>query len=282
MARRTVLGRRKRRPIEEEGLRPVTRRFATTADGLKIAYEIEGAGASTLTLVHGWTCNRSFWRAQVDEFSKAYRVVTIDLGGHGDSGTGRGDWTMRRFGADVATVLLAEQLSDVVLAGHSMGGKVIVEAAYAAPDRVKAIVGVDTFKSLRQVTSAEAQARRMRRFEDDYEATAREFIASMFVGGTDPGLVQRVTTEMMRTPREVGIGAMTDLLATDPAFGRVRSLPLPKVLINSDYRPTDRAAVTDAGFGFMLMPGVGHFVMMEEPAAFNRLLRAALSQVRAA
>jgi pimeloyl-ACP methyl ester carboxylesterase len=54
------------------------------------------------------------------------------------------------------------------------------------------------------------------------------------------------------------------------------------VLINSDYRPTDRAAVADAGFEFMLMPGVDHFVMMEEPAAFNRLLRAALSLVRAA
>jgi pimeloyl-ACP methyl ester carboxylesterase len=257
-------------------------RFATARDGLRIAYEVHGFGEAALVFVHGWTCSRSFWREQVDEFSRSHRVVAIDLGGHGDSGTGRTNWTMQGFGEDVAAVLEAERLSNVVLAGHSMGGKVIVEAAHLARDRVKAIVGVDTFKSLRQVTSPEARARRMRRFEDDYESTAREFIASMFVDGTDPGLVHWVTTAMMRTPREVAIGAMTDLQATDPAFERVRALHLPKVLINSDYRPTDRAAAADAGFEFMLMPKVGHFVMMEEPATFNRLLREALARIPAA
>ena len=95
-----------------------------SADGVMIHYEVLGAGEPTLVLVHGWSTDRGYWKDQVGEFSKTYQVVTVDLGGHGESGLGREDWTMAAFGADVASVVNKVNPNTVVLIGHSLGGKV--------------------------------------------------------------------------------------------------------------------------------------------------------------
>jgi pimeloyl-ACP methyl ester carboxylesterase len=85
-------------------------------------------GVAQIVFVHGWACDRSYWRHQMDAFP-GKTVVAVDLAGHGDSGTGRGSWTMPAFGADVVAVMDDLHLDDVVLVGHSMGGDVILEAA---------------------------------------------------------------------------------------------------------------------------------------------------------
>ncbi len=77
----------------------------TSADGVMIHYEVVGEGEPTLVFVHGWSCDRGYWKGQVDEFAKTYQVVTVDMGGHGESGLGREDWTLAAFGDDVAAVV---------------------------------------------------------------------------------------------------------------------------------------------------------------------------------
>jgi sigma-B regulation protein RsbQ len=89
---------------------------AKAADGVEIRYEAAGSGEPALVFVHGWSCNRSYWRAQMDHFAAYHRVVAVDLGGHGESGLGRKDWTMAAFGGDVRAVVEALGLKRVVLA----------------------------------------------------------------------------------------------------------------------------------------------------------------------
>jgi pimeloyl-ACP methyl ester carboxylesterase len=55
----------------------------TPVAGGHISYEVRGGGRP-LVFVHGWSCDRTYWREQMDEFAKRHRVVAIDLGGHGD------------------------------------------------------------------------------------------------------------------------------------------------------------------------------------------------------
>jgi hypothetical protein len=52
-----------------------------SADGVMIHYEVVGEGEPTLVFVHGWSCDRSYWNNQVDEFARTYQVVTVDMGG---------------------------------------------------------------------------------------------------------------------------------------------------------------------------------------------------------
>src|ERR1700677_903939 len=58
-----------------------------TVDGIKIHSSTAGKGPKTVILVHGWTCDETTWKSQVPELSKQYRVVTLDLPGHGRTGS---------------------------------------------------------------------------------------------------------------------------------------------------------------------------------------------------
>ena len=60
-----------------------------SSDGVPIHYSVAGKGEPALVFIHCWGCNRNFWENQVAEFSKTNRVVTIDMPGHGESGSGR-------------------------------------------------------------------------------------------------------------------------------------------------------------------------------------------------
>jgi pimeloyl-ACP methyl ester carboxylesterase len=113
---------------------------ALSSNGVSIRYEAHGTHGRPLVFVHCWSCDRRYWRGQVEHFGRGHRVVTVDLAGHGESGTGRAEWTMPAFGEDVVAVVEELGLEDVVLVGHSMGGDVIVEAALRLQGRVAALV----------------------------------------------------------------------------------------------------------------------------------------------
>jgi len=119
-------------------------------DGVPIHYSVRGKGDPALVFVHCWSCDRKLWDNQVSVFSKDHRVVTIDLPGHGESGKGRKDWSIGGFGEDVKTVVGKLGLRRVVLIGSSMGGPVALEAARRMPERVVAIVPVDTLHNVEE------------------------------------------------------------------------------------------------------------------------------------
>src|SRR5512146_1022926 len=121
---------------------------AVSADGVQIRYECRGKGEPTLIFIHGWCCDRSFWREQLPYFAKKHRVVAIDLAGHGESGLNRKAWTMDAFANDVAAVAAKLSLKQVVLIGHSMGGSVILKTAPKMPGQILGLVAVDQFYNL--------------------------------------------------------------------------------------------------------------------------------------
>ncbi len=79
---------------------------------------------------------------------------------------------------------------------------------------------------------------------------------------------------------QVGSGAIESGFSFEPQVpGILRELKVPVVAINADYRPTDVASLASDGVQVTIMRGVGHFLMLEDPARFNELLRAALAKI---
>ncbi|MDP3445125.1 MAG: alpha/beta hydrolase, partial [Ignavibacteria bacterium] len=70
-------------------------------DGVEIAFSKYGNGEPAIVLVHGWSCDQSYWKNQIEELAENYTVVTVDLAGHGLSGMERKNYTMDFFGEDV-------------------------------------------------------------------------------------------------------------------------------------------------------------------------------------
>jgi len=251
-----------------------------SADGARIRYDDQGAGELTLVFVHGWACDRSYWHAQRDYFAKSHRVVTLDLAGHGGSDPDRAQWTMQAFGQDVAAVVTALDLTNVVLIGHSMGGKVVVEAASQLGGRIVAIVGVDTLHNGGRETPRARHDQILAELAKDHPGYMRTLVDRMFVEISDPALLDFIMADMTATPYHVAVGARIASGSYDAAV-TLASLDVPLILINSDYMPTDLAHLSANAHAltYRAMSGVGHFVMLEDPVTFNAHLAAALADL---
>jgi pimeloyl-ACP methyl ester carboxylesterase len=246
---------------------------ALSTDGIPVRYEVRGEGTPALVFVHGWSCDRRYWNAQMDYFADRHQVVALDLAGHGESGAGRDAWTMPSFGADVAAVVEQLGLPEIVLIGHSMGGDVIVEAALRLSGRVTGLVWVDTYRSLGDVEPDDAVEEFMAPFRVDFVTTTRDFVRRMFLPGTATGLVEWVAEDMSSAPPEVALDAMKYSITNKPGIiAGLRHVAAPIVAMNPDHWPTDVESLERHGVKVVLMSGVGHFLMMEDPGSFNRVL----------
>lgn len=252
-------------------------RFATSTDGIPLAYDSHGTAVHNLVLVHGWSCDRSYWQGQVTELSQSFQVVTIDLAGHGESRFGRKEWTIESFGEDVATVVSELGLEKIVLVGHSMGGDVILEAARRLPSRVAGLVWLDVYSSLERFRTPAQVQEMLAPFRRDFAETMRDFIRSKFHPTADPQLVERVVEDMASAPPEVSLGSAASAWGFGArAVELLRELHLPLVAINPENPPTDIESMRRHGVEVILVPEVGHFLMMEGPQRLNRLLTEAV------
>jgi pimeloyl-ACP methyl ester carboxylesterase len=256
------------------------RASATSEDGLTIAYEVTGEGVPAIVLVHGWSCDRTYWKEQIDFLARHHRVVAIDVAGHGESGVDRKAWTMQAFGGDVAAVVRQLQLERVILVGHSMGGDVIVEAARRLPGRVAGLVWVDTYRRLDAPrTDAEVDAL-MAPFRANFVATTRSFVQGMFLPNADRALVERVSLDMSSAPAPIALGAMKAALSFDREIpAALRELRLPVVAINADDRPTDLESMRAHGVRVVTVPQSDHFLIMGAPERFNPVLADVVEQL---
>jgi pimeloyl-ACP methyl ester carboxylesterase len=251
-----------------------------SADGVPIRYETTGQGNPAIVFVHGWACDRHYWDAQVPRFARKHQVVTLDLAGHGESGRDRKQWSIPAFAGDVRAVADALHLEQVVLVGHSMGGPVIVDAARQMPGRVVALVPVDIFMNVSTSLSAEQRAQFAGALRSDFKGTTADFVTRMFTPRSKPALVQRIVQAMSSAPSEIAVAAMEGIWSYDipAALGETK---IPIRCINSDRRPTDVEAARRFApqFQVVIMKGLGHFVMIEQPKAFDRLLENAIREL---
>jgi pimeloyl-ACP methyl ester carboxylesterase len=252
--------------------------IVASADGVPIAYEVHGAGSPALVFVHGWSCDRSYWEGQLEPFARDFRVVAVDLAGHGDSGLGRETWTIEAFGGDVAAVVEGLGLERMILIGHSMGGHAIVEAARRLPGRVDGLVWIDAYKRLGTPRTPEQLEGMMAPLRADFVDGTCTFVRGMFPSDADPPLVERVVADMSAAPPAVALEAVRSAWTYDPTVA-LTQLNLPVVAINPDDAPTDVESMERHGVRVVLMSGVGHFLMMENPAGLNALLRGAIEEL---
>jgi pimeloyl-ACP methyl ester carboxylesterase len=246
---------------------------ATSQDGVPLAFEVHGAGAPTLVFVHGWSCDRHYWRGQIRALAARYQTVAVDLAGHGESGVGRRAWTMAAFGEDVVAVAEQLGLGELVLIGHSMGGDVIVEAALRLGDRVAGLVWVDTYSTLGEPQTDEELEAFLVPFREDFGTATRALVGRLFTADADAKLVEWVAADMSAAPPELAIDALQHAVGNEPGIlAGLHELTAPVVAINPDDRPTDTEALRRHGVKTRLLSGVGHFLMLEDPDRFNRLL----------
>ena len=268
-------------PAPKPGPAPRTVR---AADGVPIAYDVRGQGKAAVVLLHCWACDRSFWKEQVEPLSRSFRVVTVDLGGHGASGDGRAAWTVAGLGGDVQAVVEALKLDPVVLVGHSLGGAVALDAARRMPGRVRGVVAVDSLHDVETPMPRETAERLAALYEDDFPGTMAVMVRKMLPAGADPAVLDFVTVRATAARP----GPMVALLRDTPnldlaAWMEAARVPVRAIQSGPPLSPPTKIGVNrrHADYDASFMDGVGHYPMLERHAEFNRRLAAAVSELLA-
>jgi pimeloyl-ACP methyl ester carboxylesterase len=257
-------------------------RQARAEDGLGLAYEVSGSGSPALVFVHGWAGERGLWRATMAALATEHRVLALDLAGHGESDAERAEWSLAAWAGDIATVVRAEGLEDCVLVGHSLGAPLALLAAPLLAPRVRAVVAVESLHDAAFVYPPEALAMAAAELERDFPRTLEGHLRATFGPKLSPELGDWLVARALRTDRGAARGTLLALqdFALAPALAAAR---VPVRALNA-APPARLATAVEANrrfadFDALLLTGVGHFPMLEDPPAFRSALRHVLSEL---
>jgi pimeloyl-ACP methyl ester carboxylesterase len=244
-------------------------------------------GPSAGAFVHGFGCAHSDWDAQVVHLSQRHLTVAVDLRGHGASPGTAAECSIERFGADVAEVMQALAMPPAVLVGHSMGCRVVIEAALQAPAHAAGIVLIDgsQFASAMEMTLRETFATL-----DGYSTLARRWFEDMFTVKSDPAVVASVVERAERLPRSLGEKLLLDMTRYDVSrlTTSLADLRVPVVAVQTTYsneqrerRPMRKGQTTPylemlrariPSVRIEIIEDTGHFPQIDESGQTNALL----------
>lgn len=258
---------------------PLESGFLASRDGTPLFCRSGGRGPATVLFIHGWSCNHRFFGPQFAAVAPRYRLMAIDLAGHGRSGQ-RGKVSVEAFADDVEAAA-AESQGPLVLVVHSTGGRVACAAARRLGSRLLGIIGIDTFQNLALPAPDESLIReRLAAQRADFIGDTRRHVATFFQPGANPELVSWVEREMTATEPEAAIAA-TEAFARFDAAAAIAGWEQPVLALNSDWVPTDYRKIRQLlpGFELVVLAGTGHFPHLDAPDRFNPLLRASLDRL---
>jgi pimeloyl-ACP methyl ester carboxylesterase len=257
-------------------------------NGITLAYDDRGTGLP-LVFLHAFPFNRTMWEPQLKGLSDQFRVITVDLRGHGESDAPLWHYTMDQFADDVKGLLDHLAIEQATLAGLSMGGYLSFAFYRKYPERIKALVFADTrAEADKPETVAWRFNLAQRVYKEGARAVADEMgpkLLSPKTYQTKPDLVALVRTISLSTPTS---GALGDLMAlaerpdSTQLLGRIACPTL--VLVGQDdvlttVEENRRIAEGIRGARLEVIPAAGHLSNLEQPELFNRAVRSFLETI---
>jgi len=257
-----------------------------------IHHVVTGSGDPPIVFVHGFACGQSDWAAQTAHLSPRHRIVAVDLRGHGMTPGDAVDCSLERYGADVVEVMRALALPPAVLVGHSMGCRVVLEAALQAPEHTAGVIFADGSQFAPEMAEVMRQ-----RFAapDGFAAMTGGMFTDMFTAGSDAAVAAAVVARAGRLPPAIGQKMLLDIVRYD--VGRLTSalgcLRVPALAIQTTTRGADgvraslaadqsspyldmlRAAVP--GVRVEIIESTGHFPQLDAPARTNAAIESFLN-----
>ena len=246
-----------------------------------LGYDEAGQGAPPFVFVHGWAGDRSFWAPQVEDLSRDFHCLTLDLRGCGESSS-TPPYDLTQAADDIAAVIEDRGMGAAIVAGHDIGGLVALLANTRHHDRVIGSVMVDPPLDSAARGAMGGLAAQLR--EAGTMEPVRVFFDRFFDEDADSVIREHVEERMLACDPQVAAGQLTD--------NGYFSQNLGALLQAADKKPFmalwgsnplgDPERLRQITFFLRQEPvtGAGHFLQLENPAMTNALLRAFVDDVR--
>lgn len=260
-------------------------RFVRLDDGDMHVAEDGKPGAPVLLLIHGTGGSTAWWDPVVPSLASAYRVIRVDLFGHGRSASPAGGYDIPTQARRVGAALDRLGAGRVAAIGHSTGGSVATALAEQRPDLVAALALIDTgpdpdaFISqglLSRLLLAPLPGRLLWALRT--EATIRKAMGTAFTRPIDiPDALIQDTRGMTHRALAATSRASLRYLGRRSLPARLTALGLPVLVIfgTEDHRWRSSSAAAYRvvpDIRVELLPGVGHTPMQEDPQTTGKLL----------
>ncbi|MHA1270542.1 MAG: alpha/beta fold hydrolase [Candidatus Helarchaeota archaeon] len=259
--------------------------FVKIKNNIKLYYEDSGDGVPPLFFIHGWTANSWVWKNQKEYFSSRYKVILIDLKGHGKSDKKPGNYTIPEYASEVYEAITRIVPNEkVVLIGHSMGGMITL---YCATDvefskKLKGIVLMST--SSRKLSSAKLLLNDIKSGNvslDDpkmIEEIAKTGFYSKFIRQNKDVLKLNIE-EAKKCPKEVALASMEYFVTEYDVSDKLSQISVPTLIMagDKDLQISNNEAqfmiekIPNAKFE-IVGPKAGHMIQYEKPEVVNKLI----------
>lgn len=198
-----------------------------------ISYSDTGKGTA-IVLLHGFLENQTMWDNLVLEFSKKYRVITIDLLGHGKTECLGYVHTMEDNADVVHSVLSELRIRKAVFVGHSMGGYVALAFAELYPENVKGMVLLNSTSRADSEERKKNRDRAIKAVKKDYTTFVRLSITNLFSEENRERLIdeiEKVKLEALKTPLQGIVASLEGMKIRQDREVLLHFGPYPKLLI---------------------------------------------------
>ncbi|MEM7076018.1 MAG: alpha/beta hydrolase [Pseudomonadota bacterium] len=247
-------------------------------------------GAPSVIFIHGLGLNRGVWQWMAPALAQDYDLLSYDLYGHGGSAAPPETPSLRLFSRQLAALMDAAEIERAAIVGFSLGGMICRRFAQDAPDRARALVILNSphrrtpdaqaaivkrvDQAAAQGPSATVEAALERWFTDDYRARSPDMMALVrsWVMANDPEIyptIYRVLAE-----------------GVDEIVAPVPPLTQPTLVLTGEEDWGNNPDMTHAtaneinGAEALILPGLRHMALAEDPNAVNGAVRAFLDRTR--
>jgi 3-oxoadipate enol-lactonase len=259
---------------DEQG--PPPRDGVAAVDGARLAYRVRGEGPD-LVLVHAGVADQRMWAPVATLLEHRFRILTYDMRGFGRSTSTPGAYS---DSGDLLALIDELAIEHCTLVGASLGGRVALELAAIAPERVQRLVLLDTGLADHDWSTRieEFDAAQEAAVEAGRIADAVELSVELWAGGADPD-VQALVREMYEQAIRLQVAVELDERPLDPPLSaRLSDLRMPVSVAYGDRDVEDfvqiatRLAAELPLATLHRIPDAGHLPALEQPEAVAELI----------
>ncbi|MEZ2132056.1 MULTISPECIES: alpha/beta fold hydrolase [unclassified Sinorhizobium] len=246
-------------------------------NGVDLSFEFTEVGDPNLVFIHGWCCDHTCFSPQMRRFqSLDYRVMAVDLRGHGQSGQPRQSYSMQVFADDVAWLCDELGMAKAYFIGHSMGGSVAYELGRRRPDLAAAVVMIDSAVARPAASRAAIEPLLRMLNGSNYRDALKSYVSEALAIPTDDrGRLADILAGMTSVPQHVMISALEGLRDHDPASAGLRlTCPALYIAANGPQPRSDMTRLRELvpGLAYGQTVGSGHFCQLEVPDQVNAMI----------
>ncbi len=250
-------------------------------NGITIAYSDRGTGLP-IVFLHAFPLNRTMWAQQEEALSLRFRVITVDLRGHGESDAPLWRYTLEQSADDVNALLDQLSIQQAIFVGLSMGGYILFAFYRKYAARVKGLVLADTRA---QADAAEGKDGRFQMAQTAYKKGPTAIADLMMPKLLSPATIQTRTAlvqqvrSMIENNQISGIAGDLMAMAERPdSIPLLSQITCPTQIIVGELDqatpPSDAKLMADQipNARLAIIPGAAHLTNLEQPETFNQIV----------